>query len=190
MRGCPPIFRKGFSLLELLVVIGILAMVSTLAMTSLSGIRRSSAISTSASQVLDYLATGRQLAMTLNKPVRIWFCPGETNDYMLLYRSTNGTDYNISAERELKLSEHVALSKNPTWSSLFAGSPGNETNRGRGAGYSFRYMPDGSTDLSSGTAPTLTLLNRTDKDSSTLPANYFTLQIDQQTGTIRTFRPQ
>jgi len=183
--------RKAFSLLELLVVIAIIGIVSTLAITSISGIQRSTAMTTSASQLLDYLATGRQLATTLNQPVRVWFCPGATNDFVLLYRTTNGTDFNIAAERELKLNERVALSSNTAWSSLLASAAADTaTNKDRGTGYSFRFKPDGSTDLPVSASPTLTLVYRTDSASTTLPPNFFTLQIDQQTGTVRTFRPQ
>ncbi len=182
--------RRAFSLLELLVVIAIIALTSTMAITSISGIQRSSAMTTSASHLMDYLATGRQIAMTMNQPVRVWVCPGETNDFVLLYRTTNGTDYSIPAERELKLNERVTL-KSTTWSTVLATcSTGKETNKGRGDAYFFRFMPDGSTDLAETNSPTLTLVYRTDANSSTLPPNFFTLQIDQQTGTVRTFRPQ
>lgn len=182
--------RRAFSLLELLVVIAILSLVSTMAITSISGIQRSAGMTTSASHLLDYLATGRQFAMTINQPIEVWVCPGVTNDFVLLFRTTNGADYNIPAERELKLNERVTL-KNTTWSTLLAmARTGTETNKGRGAGYSFRFMPDGSTDLPVADSPTLTLAYRTDADKTSLPANFFTLQIDQQTGTIRTFRPQ
>jgi len=183
--------RKGFSLLELLVVIAILGIVSALAITSISGIQRSTAMTTGASQVLDYFATARQIATTLNQPVKVWICPGATNDFVLLYRTTNGTDYNITAERELKLNERVTLSGNAAWSSLSTNATaGTETNKGRGPGYWFRFMSDGSTDLPVTASPTLTLVYRTDSASISLPANFFTLQIDQQTGTVRTFRPQ
>ena len=182
--------HAGFSLIELLVVIALIAMVSTLAITSISGIQRSTAMTTSASQLIDYLTTARQIATTLNQPVEIWLCPGTTNDSMLLYRTTNGTNFNIAAERELKLNERVAVSTNLTWSTLFSvAMAGTETNKARGPGYSFRFMPDGSTDLGGTASPTLTLIYRSDKARATLPENFFTLQIDQQTGTVRTFRP-
>jgi uncharacterized protein (TIGR02596 family) len=182
---------KAFSLLELLVVIAILGLVSVLAVTSIPGIQRGMAMTTGASQLMDYLAEGRQIAMTLNQPVKVWLCPGETNDFVLLYRTTNGTNYGIAAERELKLNERVTLSANPLWSSLLDVAPsGVETNKNRGAGHWFRFMPDGSTDLAGTASPTLTLVYRTDAGSPALPANFFTLEIDQQTGTVRTFRPQ
>ena len=189
--------RLAFSLLELLVVIAIISVVSTLAITSISGIQRSTAMTSSASQLLDYLATGRQAAMTLNQPVTVYCCLGITNDppthdALLLYRTDNGTTKAV--ERELKLSERVVLATNNTnWSSVL--TPGisstNSDPKGRTTNcYSFRFMPDGSTDLGGTASPTLTLVYRTDAASTTLPANFFTLQIDQQTGTVRTFRPQ
>ena len=181
--------RKAFSLLELLVVIAIIGVVSALAITSISGIQRSTAMTSSASQLLDYLATGRQSAMTLNQPVEIWFCPGATNDSMLLYR----TDTTNAVARELKLNERVVISSNSSWSSVLttAVSGTNQPDPKRGNScYSFRFMPDGSTDLAGSDSPTLTLVYRTDAASATLPTNFFTLQIDQQSGTVRTFRPQ
>ena len=181
--------RAAFSLLELLVVIAIIAITATLAITSISGIQRGTAMTTSASQLIDYLNTGRQIAMTINQPVEMWFSQGATNDSLLLYR----TDSTNAVEREIKLNERVALSTNAAWSSVLtdviAGAKSADPKRGVPS-YSFRFMPDGSTDLADGASPTLTLLLRTDAGASSLPANFFTLQIDQQTGSVRTFRPQ
>lgn len=181
--------RAAFSLLELLVVIAIIAITSTLAITSISGIQRGTAMTTSASQLIDYLNTGRQIAMTINQPVEVWFSQGATNDSLLLYR----TDSTNAVEREIKLNERVALSTNASWSSVLtdviAGAKSADPKRAIPS-YSFRFMPDGSTDLADGASPTLTLLLRTDAGASSLPANFFTLQIDQQTGSVRTFRPQ
>ena len=183
-KNCP-----AFSLVELLVVIAIIGLVSTLAVSSISGIQRSTAITTSASQVLDYLAAGRQTAMTLSHPVEVWFCPGATNDSLLLYR----TDTTNAVARELKLNERISLSTNADWSSVLtdsiSGTKQPDPKRGSSC-YSFRYMPDGSTDLAGSTSPTLTVVYRSDANSATLPSNYFTLQIDPQTGTVRTFRPR
>jgi len=179
----------AFSLVELLVVLAIIAIVSTLAVSSISGIQRSTAITTSASQVLDYLAAARQSAMTLRQPVQIWFCPGATNDSLLLYR----TDTTNAVARELKLNERISLSTNAAWSSVLtdsiAGTKQPDPKRGSSC-YSFRYMPDGSTDLAGSTSPTLTIVFRSDASSAAVPPNFFTLQIDPQTGTVRTFRPQ
>ena len=181
--------RTAFSLLELLIVIAIIGGLSTLTITSISGIQRGTAMSSSASQLLDYLATGRQAATTLNQPVRVWFCPGATNDSMLLYR----TDTTNAIAPELKLNERVVISSNSSCSSVLttavSGTTQPDPKRGNSC-YSFRFMPDGSTDLAGSASPTLTLVYRTDAASATLPANFFTLQIDQQTGTVRTFRPQ
>ena len=176
--------RHAFSLVELLVVIAIVSIISTLAISSLSGIQRSMAMTSGASQLMDYLATGRQIAMTLNQPVRVWFCTGTTNDTVLLYRTENGV--NIAAAQALKLNERLMLSRNATWSSVLTGVPTADPKGDNG--YSFRFMPDGSTDLPVGPSPTLTLIERKDANSAKL-LNFFTLQIDQQIGTVRTFRP-
>lgn len=177
--------RPAFTLIELLVVMAIIGLAATMVIANFPGLQRSMAMNSSAAQLLDYLATARQNAMTLNQPVKIWFCPGTTNDSLLLYSSTN------AIAPELKLKEPVTLSTSGTWSSVFtvAGTKQNDPKRGNSC-YSFRFMPDGSTDLGGTASPTLTLIYRTDSSRATLPPNFFTLQIDQQNGTVRTFRPQ
>jgi len=180
--------RLAFTLVELLAVIAIIAITSVLAVTSILGIQRGTAMTTSSSQLIDYLNTGRQIAMTINQPVEVWFSQEPAIDSLQLYR----TDTANAVERELKLNERVVLSTNAQWSSaltdVIAGARLPDPKRGIPS-YSFRFMPDGSTDLAGSASPTLTILLRTDAGASSLPANFFTLQIDQQTGTIRTFRP-
>jgi hypothetical protein len=141
---------------------------------------------------MDYLATGRQIAMTLNQPVTVWFCPGDPNDSLLLYKTENGVEKAV--EKELKLNQQIALSSNAEWSSVLTDAVcDNKTASPKLPAadcYSFQFMPDGSTDLAGIDSPTLTLVYRTDANKASLPANFFTLQIDQQIGTVRTFRPQ
>jgi uncharacterized protein (TIGR02596 family) len=184
--------HRAFSLLELLVVLAILGIVSTLAITGISGIQRSTAMATSSSQLLDYLAIGRQSAITLNQPVRVWFCPGDPNDSLLLYTTENGVDRAV--EKALKLNQQIVLSSNAEWSSVLteavSGSKTACPKLPAADCYSFQFLPDGSTDLGGTASPTITLVHRTDAGNSDLPANFFTIQIDQQNGTVRTFRPQ
>ena len=183
--------RGAFTLIELMVVLVIIGLVSTLALTSISGIQRSMAITSSGSQIADYLATARQTAMALNQPIQVWYCPGATNDSFRMYRlSTNGVSFNVAAERELKINERVSLLNN--WSTITnIVAAATETNRNTLNCYPFRFMPDGSTDLNITTTdyPTFTAAFRSETNSTT-HANFFTIQIDQQTGTTRTFRPQ
>lgn len=187
--------RNGFTLVELLVVIAIIGVISTLSLTGFQNVQRSSAMTASASQLLDYLSQGRQTAMTLNQPVRVWFRPGTTNDSVLIYRSeatVTGT-VTAAADKELKLNGAVMLSSNTAWSSVLSDSISGAKQpdpKYSEACYSFRFMPDGSTDLAETASATLTLIYRTDSGKESLPPNFFTLQIDQQTGAVRTFRPQ
>jgi len=189
MMPAPRTARSAFTLIEMLVVIAIIGVVSTMALTSISGVQRGTAMTTGASALLDYLTIARQTAMTLNQPIEVWFCPGATNDSLLLYKTENGALNAV--EPELKLNQWVMLSPNAEWSSVltegFSGPQRPDPKRSNSC-YSFRFMPDGSTDLAVSASPTLTLVFRTDSGSTSLPANFFTLQMDQQTGTIRTFR--
>ncbi|XHR30968.1 MAG: Verru_Chthon cassette protein D [Chthoniobacteraceae bacterium] len=187
--------RNAFTLVELLVVIVIIGMISTLSLPSFQNVLRSSAMTSSGSQLLDYLSQGRQTAMTLNQPVRVWFYPGTTNDSVILYRSEGTVTGTVTtpANKELKLNGAVTLASNTVWSSVLSdaisGTPQTDPKYSK-ACYSFRFMPDGSTDLAGTASATLTLIYRTDSGKASLPSNFFTLQIDRQTGSVRTFRPQ
>jgi uncharacterized protein (TIGR02596 family) len=174
----------AFSLVELLVVIALIAIVSTLAVAGMAGLQRGTALTSAGSRLVDYLAVGRQTAMSLNQAVEVWIGAGSPQDSLLLYRTVDGVVRPV--EKELKVNEQIMLSSNPDWSSVLTDAvSGSKTN-----GYFFRFLPDGSTDLAGSTHATITLVHRTEADAASLPANFFTIEIDRDTGTIRTFRPQ
>lgn len=187
-RRRPP----AFTLLELLVVIAIMAIAATFAMSGVASLQRGMALTSAGSRLVDYLATGRQTAMSLNQPVEVWFGPGQTQDSLLLYRMEEGVAKPV--ERELKVNEQIMLSDHAEWSSVLTTAvSGPETPRPQPPadnGHSFRFLPDGSTDLDGAAPATITLVHRTEAGATSLPDNFFTIQIDQATGTIRTFRPQ
>lgn len=188
----------GYSLVELLTVVAIIAIVATMAGAGIATVRRASALGSSGSALLDHLSLARQVAMTHNQPVRIWFYKDAINggvevDTVLLYREVpapvTGNITYVPVDRELKLQSTVAMAGDLAWSSVLTNATLPDPKHGSNLP-TFRYLPDGSTDLPVGPAPTLTLVNRSDKSASSLPANFFTLQIDQQTGKIQTFRPR
>jgi uncharacterized protein (TIGR02596 family) len=192
MKSPRPRQPEAFSLVEMLVVIALMAIVATFAMSGLAGVQRGMALTDAGSRLADYLAIGRQTAMSLNQPVEVWFCPGEPQDSLLLYRIENGVAKPV--EKELKVNEQITLSANEQWSSVLttavSGPKAPRPKLPAADCHSFRFMPDGSTDLGGAAWATITLIPRTAADAASLPANFFTVQIDQQTGTIRTFRPQ
>jgi uncharacterized protein (TIGR02596 family) len=185
--------RPGaFSLVELLVVIALIAIVTTLAMAGMAGLQRGMALTSAGSRLVDYLSVGRQTAMSLNQSVEVWIGAGSSQDSLLLYRTVDGVARPV--ERELKVNEQIMLSSNPEWSSVLTDAvSGSKTPRPQPPatnGHSFRFLPDGSTDLAGSTPATITLVHRTEAGAASLPANFFTIEIDRDTGAIRTFRPQ
>jgi uncharacterized protein (TIGR02596 family) len=186
---------EAFTLVELLVSISIIGVVSVLSLTSFQNIQRSTAMTTSGSQLCDYLTMGRQTAMTLNQPVRVWVYSDKANDAVMLYRTEIAASGSVTipADKEFRLNGPVTFADNTTWSSVlsdaFSGTKQADPKYNK-ACYSFRFMPDGSTDLAGAATATLTLIYRTDSNKTSLPANFFVVQINQQTGDVRTFRPQ
>src|SRR5436190_14571461 len=79
--------RSAFSLIELLVVIGIIALVITFAIPSANSMLRGSQLTQGAQQFSDQIAYARQAAIARNRPVEIRFyryadleVPGEKID--------------------------------------------------------------------------------------------------------------
>ena len=198
-----PTYRQAFSIVELLIVISIIAVLSVLAIAGLSSTKRSTDLQTGASALMDHLAIARQAAISGNRPVTVRFYLWENQssswktqnpirrDSVRLFRPSADGSAEEQVERVLNLPESAAISTDATFSSLLSDAvSGTAKTDTRGSYRSFRFMPDGSIDCSGTTSPTLTLLYRIGVNSTDLQEqNFFTLQVDLQTGTVRYFRP-
>jgi uncharacterized protein (TIGR02596 family) len=195
--------HRAFSIVELLIVIAIVSVLSVLALAGLSSSKRSTDLQTGATAVMDYLALARQAAISGNRPVTVKFYLWENQssswktqnpaqrDSIRLVRSNFDNTRQEEVERVSYLPESAAISANSAFSTLLSDSvSGTAASDDRGTYRSFRFMPDGSIDCSGTESPTLTLLYRTEATATGLTdKNFFTLQIDLQTGTVRYFRP-
>ncbi|PAW78128.1 MAG: hypothetical protein B9S32_07995 [Verrucomicrobia bacterium Tous-C9LFEB] len=196
--------KGGFSLIELMVVIGMIAGLTTLSIPAFNSITDANALNASASKVIDAMNLARQSAITLNRPVQIRFYQiKDLSGTDLSYRAIRLIQVDGSTLKDLAkvdyVDRNVILSDRPEYSTLIAAAPqfgtdslpGNTTNLNYRM---FQFMPDGSADLpaASGDSWFITLyLKRAVKNGldGALPQNFITVQIDPVTGKARAYHP-
>lgn len=199
----------AFSLVEMLVVIAILAILMALMLPATTSILGGMNVNRAAGMVIDELNFARQAALAQNRDVEVRFyklaaASDATNKQFRAFRSylidgIDPADWK-PLSRLKRLPEPIILASETMYSSLFdAGNTdyggltkSNETLPGNGSTeyVSFLFRPDGGTSLKPVTAKWfLTLLSANHPDPSTLPANYFTVQVDPVTGRTRSYRP-
>jgi len=194
--------RSAFSLIELLVVMGVIILLMALIVPAFNSIGRSTNLTVAAQQLADQFNAARQQAIARNRQVelRIYKIPDEA-DSTLAYRALRvfvlNNDGSVqSRDRLQKFPKGIVISENSSGSTLsaLAASTTNEDLPGFGASpYVYlRFRPDGSTGLNA--APTLkwfwTLVNsKGPLEANGLPANFATIQLDPLTGRPKLFRP-
>ncbi len=192
MRRIPPSRKSsGMSLLELMAVIVILSLLTTAASMALMGMMRGVELKSAASLVMDALSVAKQVAVTANRAVEVRFYQGADGRYFIKVFKTN-EDGSVGAQidRVIRLPESATFSPNSTWSSLLSNAvSGVPVSDAFGSYRAMRIKPDGTTSLSGVTPATLTIVHKSDESATTLPANFYTIQIDLQTGTVLSFRP-
>lgn len=204
----------AFSLLELLVAMAIFAVIAVFAAPAVTSLLRGSKIQEGAQIITSQLSMARQQALTHSRAVEVRFLcygdpehpgesPGDPSSWRfqavhLLEIDDAGTA--VPLGKTVRLPEGLVLD-DAKYSSLISESaqgvqtPGKDhpdLPRGIGRRYrysSFRFHPDGSTDLSPTRRWYVTLVAAHDRTGDQLPPNYVTIQIDPLGGTLRTFRP-
>ncbi len=193
-RHTGPHRTDGFSLLELIVVVGIMFMVAGLSLPAIGSAKRAMDLRSGVSRVLDELTIAHQTACTRNLPVEVRFYCDDTAgssapDSVALFAIQSDGSARAVQKRSL-LPETVKISRSTKFSSLFplcgtaVAKPGDTIKS-----QSFRFLPNGTTNLTGSDSPTLTLFLRADEKGEALPANFATIRLDLQTGRIQTFRP-
>ncbi len=184
---------RGFSLLELLVVISLIALLAAATLPAISGIQPALNVTKAGVALRDQLLLARQLAITENAPV--FACLYETPDISgtpgpnalaLARRDANGSLEAMT--RPARFPNGVAVSSSAQWSSL-----GNlETGNVRVGASSFPcrvipFRPAGGTALSPTDEWFLTVWHAA---ASPEPSdNFVTVALDPVTGRVFSYQP-
>jgi uncharacterized protein (TIGR02596 family) len=192
--------RRGYTLLELVLVLTLFATLVALAFAEYGAVAQSTAITAGASLVRDVLAEGHADAVTHNTTieVRIYSLPPDPDSpptYCALQLHWLNSDGTTPPANHLSLlPAAVVIDATPTHSSLIAANkqlpnpdPGdthlNSDTR------VFHFLPDGSTDLDPSTKWLLTVRAATRSDPAHFPANWAAIAIDPTTGRPQIYRP-
>jgi uncharacterized protein (TIGR02596 family) len=204
-----PSRRAGFSLIELIVVISIIALLTLLIVPAFNSLGRASQLTTATGSILDELNLARQTALTRNRVVEVRFYSlPDAVDPALAFRALRTF---ISDESGDQLSPLGGLKALPVGSvildDLKFSTLLSETTRPRKASEvedlpnapatpykSIRFRPTGGVELSAFTSTNdnwfLTIKNERDPGYPDRPAdNFATIQLDPVTGRARPLRP-
>ncbi len=198
------------SLVEILVILVIIAILSTLVVPSVVSMLRGSGISQAEQLLTQQISLARQRAMTKNRTVEIRFYRhgenGEPGNSEWQYRSlqifeAEPSGIMKSVDRIQALPPNAILSSNPALSTIL--DPASPYSRRRepaalslptiGMNNEFtrlRFLPNGSTDLPVSLKWFCTLYASQDQDSgSTPPSNFATIEVEPLTASVTVYRP-
>jgi uncharacterized protein (TIGR02596 family) len=227
----PTFSRSAFSLIEILIVVGIIGIISSFAVPAATKMIRGSDVTRASQMLTDQLSTARQIAVSRNKQVEVRFLrfadpeqPGESvgtaaswkvRGIQLMEVTSSGVPVPIGSMQ--RLPNTMVINDGP-FSSLFGSTsakplafkapgeidppmprlPADKAKRYTFA--SFRFLPDGSTNLKLNENWYITMHSIADAVKlDVAPAdaadairsiNYFTVQIDPVSGATRSYRPQ
>lgn len=210
-------FVGAFSLIELLLVIAILMLLTSMAQMALNDVSNSTKMSTASQQVGDTFNLARQIAVAQNTYVQVrLFAPKDAaGKYSAIGIYRCDMPYYLSSYADLessgkirregkirKLPEQVVMWSSDQYSSLVDILEKDTLRKGGsikidGKEYdwvSFYFRPDGGTDVSlpvnsTDNFATMTVVSSVGLKDNKLPANYATLTIDPVNGRFRVFRP-
>jgi uncharacterized protein (TIGR02596 family) len=196
--------RRGFSLIELLVVMGIVILLMALVIPSFQSVGRAQALTGGASQVVGSLDLARQIALAENRQIEVRFYKANDalggNSAFRAFRVMQ-VQGNQARQKLQRLPTGIIFDSDPNFSTLLsAANPngGSESIPGQSnTEYkSVRINAEGRTTLdplgvnSGDDEWFLTLRSETGASTNGKPANNFiTVQIDPLTGRSRTFQP-
>jgi uncharacterized protein (TIGR02596 family) len=205
--------KRGFSLIELLVVMALVAILASASLPAISSLLASSNLTSATETAMGVLAYGRQEAIALDATVEVRFyqyqIPGFIHDmgsgsfhaYQLVEDTTmpsglsnsGTTSTAVPLGRVQLLPQRLIFSYSPSLSPLLTAgtiSPGSSPPpAGLPSSYSYKsfiFRPDGSTSLSTGNN-FVTLVDAA--STSTPPPNYATIVIDPVSGAAKELRP-
>lgn len=185
--------QSAFTLLEVLMVIGILILLAALTLPAVSGLQRSYQLGKSGGLLQGHLELARQLAITGNTPVIASLCmtrdESGNEGFNTLYLSRPGPGGELEAvARPLRLPPGFTISSDREWSSLMdleereLGLPS-----GRVPCRQIRFGASGSTDLPPSRNWFITVYHgETNPERN---SNFITLAIEPVTGRVFQYQP-
>lgn len=208
MKASQPALQGGFSLIEMVAVISIIAVIAGFTVPAVNGYLRGQRLSTASAALAGALAEAQQLARTRNRTVEVRFyrctdpeTPGSVaayRGYQILLSDSNG---GLWPERGVTwLGADVIFAENAEFSTVLKDAPTVATEADVelprvNHSYEYagiRFLPTGETSLGKASEDRwcLTLVNETAyTDPDKLPPNFVTVQIDSYTGSLRTLQP-
>ncbi len=207
----------AFTLVEMLVVLAIVGLIATLVIPAVTSILRGLQISQNGQLIESQLDLARQAALTNNRSVEVRLCQvngsGKFSALLPLLVTTTVNTVNLNQPvyqpigKPTFISDSVVIDSGTgsgtTLSTLV--SPNGATAAAPITNYSnpplgsygqnytyvsFRFKPDGTTDLNQSSLWFLTVHNATDPNPDPNPPNnYYTIQVDAYSGHVSQFRP-
>lgn len=193
----------GFSLVELLVVVAVLAILLTLSVPAANQLLSSTTLARSGQQFSDQLVLAWQTAITRNRDVEVRFIEmGDEGDRK--FRAMQAwivDDRGMEREplgRMVRLPDTIVINEAPANSPLVFGSGAtlSGTDHFGAAGdaryVGFRFRANGETDLSGGSVGSgnnFFLLQHLRDPADAVPDDFYAIQINPLTGRVSAFRP-
>lgn len=193
---------KAFSLIELLVVIGIMGILLVLAMPAVTSTLEGNNITRAGETVGDQIVLARQIASTRNLAAEVRFIkvPARSAEGYSAVQiwTTDARGASAAANKAVLLPEGVVVSDRANVSPLFSLplSPAGSMPSGAHVGSAYggvRMRASGAISPPAAQADRkqlyVTLVNSRFATSAQVPANFITVQINPDTGNTEIYRP-
>jgi len=217
MKTCPHIVGRngGFTLVELLVVLAVISIVSTLAVMAFRGVNSALNLSGATQQVSAELTNARQTALTLDETVQVRFYQfpdstgsSATQEFQAMQTFETRDNPPQPIDKIVYLPSNIMISSSGTYSPPL--NPANVTAttpvatdpainlNGIGRNYTYvavAFKSNGTIDTSAYTGSWYTgswfiTLFEKKYATATQLVNYTTVSMDPQDGRLRIFQPQ